>query len=760
YNLGGWVEAVTDSAADETLVGYDEWGRVVGIEHSDESVVSLVYNLEGLIVSATDELSRTGYRVYNDRYDLTGTENARGDDHAFAYNDAGWLTSVTNGRSYARTYAYTVRGEVYTLTLADESVESWAYDANGQTSSYTNALSQTIGYAYNDAGDLTAVDYPTGTDTTFSYDGAGRTVSMADATGTSSWTFNAAGEVTALETPQGDLEYVYDLSGAVTEMTVDGTATTEYGYDAYGRFSSLTNQFSEVTSVTYDSAGRVSRKDFDSGVYEAFTYDDRSRPTLVLVKNSSNTEIDRKEYVWDDASRVTSAKEGGYWSYYEYDAIDQLIEEEKPALSYLATYTYDANGNRATRTVNSVTETYAYDEADKLETVTVNSNVVKEFTYDDAGRTTAIETSAGTTSFAYDYEGRVTQITYPSTSSDSFGYNGLGARASTSGTNGSRSFLRNGLGVTSPVLEDGVAEYTPGVSRRASSSTTFAHAGQKNTSAQSAENETVAASRVYDAFGNVVSSSGSWSGPFGYAGEFGYQEDGNGLRLLGHRYYDSTTGRFLTSDPIQNGRNWYEYCGNNPITQIDPTGLTWYYDQRTGQLWWDDPATAEFDPVLKGTGYAGTAGDHRNNPDSEDLEEQGPLPKGEYKISKRKTTKREGRPLDCFWIDPVAGTEMYGRTGMLIHGDNSRGDASTGCIVLSKGLRDEIEDSDDTVLIVYDSGSDTWAEWGVNLNPIQLIPVLRLPNVIRLPKRWGPRPSVGPPWNGPMGTGSIPSGWG
>ena len=70
---------------------------------------------------------------------------------------------------------------------------------------------------------------------------------------------------------------------------------------------------------------------------------------------------------------MTSAKEGGYWSYYEYDAIDQLTEEEKPGLSYLANYTYDANGNRLTRTVNSVTETYAYDEADKLETVTVIS---------------------------------------------------------------------------------------------------------------------------------------------------------------------------------------------------------------------------------------------------------------------------------------------------------------------------------------------------------------------------------------------------
>ncbi len=577
YNLVGWVTDVTDAALDETLVEYDEWGRITGIEHSDESTVTIAYNLEGLIVSATDELSRTGTRTYDDAYRLTATENARGDDTTIAYNAADWVTSVTNGRSYARTYTYTVRGEVYTLTLPDSSVESWSYDAEGNTSSYTNPLSQTISYSYNDAGDLTLINYPTGTDTSFTYDGAGRTDSMTDATGTSEWTFNAAGEVTLLETPQGDIEYAYNAAGQVISMEVDGTDLTEYDYDAYGRFESLTNPFSEVTSVTYDAAGRVNRKDFDSGVYETFAYDDRSRPELLLVKNSGNTEIDRKEYVWDEASRVTSAKEGGYWSYYEYDAIDQLIEEEKPGLSYLATYTYDANGNRATRTVNSVTETYSYDEADKLEDITVNSNVVKEFTYDAAGRTTAVETGAGVTSLSYDYEGRVTGITYPNTSSDGFGYNGLGSRTSTSGTNGSRTFLRAGLSVTAPVLGDGTADYTPSVSRRESSTTKFSHAGLKNTSTQSAANETVAATKAYDAFGNTVSSSGSWVGPFSYAGNFGYQQDANGLQLLGHRYYDSGIGRFITSDPIGDGQNWYMYVGANPVARADPTGhVVWF----------------------------------------------------------------------------------------------------------------------------------------------------------------------------------------
>ncbi len=43
--------------------------------------------------------------------------------------------------------------------------------------------------------------------------------------------------------------------------------------------------------------------------------------------------------------------------------------------------------------------------------------------------------------------------------------------------------------------------------------------------------------------------------------------------LLGHRYYDASVGRFLSSDPAQAGSNWYAYCDNNPLVGVDPTGL-------------------------------------------------------------------------------------------------------------------------------------------------------------------------------------------
>ncbi|MCA0361811.1 MAG: RHS repeat-associated core domain-containing protein, partial [Armatimonadetes bacterium] len=86
--------------------------------------------------------------------------------------------------------------------------------------------------------------------------------------------------------------------------------------------------------------------------------------------------------------------------------------------------------------------------------------------------------------------------------------------------------------------------------------------------------QAVVGQRLTDAFGNQISSSGVWKGRFAYGGPYGYQEDPDtGLHLLGHRYYDSSTGRFLTRDPIKDGRNWYVYCESNPVSAIDPTGL-------------------------------------------------------------------------------------------------------------------------------------------------------------------------------------------
>ena len=73
----------------------------------------------------------------------------------------------------------------------------------------------------------------------------------------------------------------------------------------------------------------------------------------------------------------------------------------------------------------------------------------------------------------------------------------------------------------------------------------------------------------YDAFGNRFK--GSDPDPFGYCGEYYDSESGN--IYLRARYYNSTTGRFISEDPAKDGVNWYVYCSGNPVMLVDPWGL-------------------------------------------------------------------------------------------------------------------------------------------------------------------------------------------
>ena len=271
---------------------------------------------------------------------------------------------------------------------------------------------------------------------------------------------------------------------------------------------------------------------------------------------------------------MTTQTIDGIATTYGYDSAGQLASESRSG--YSASYTYDGNGNRLTKTLNGTTENYSYDDGDKLLDIKVSGVALKTFSYDAAGRTTQIATSAYTRNFSYDYEGRISQITgLPTT--NTFTYNGFDTRTKKVDSAGTANFKRLGAGVTAPVVDDGSATYTPGISERRSGTTTYLHAGLKTLDQRTNSSQANTGTKRYDAFGNVVSSTGSWASPWGYAGKFGYQSgDDAEIMLLGHRYYDASTGRFLSRDPAKHGRNWYGYCGNHPLGWVDPSGLRFF----------------------------------------------------------------------------------------------------------------------------------------------------------------------------------------
>ena len=122
----------------------------------------------------------------------------------------------------------------------------------------------------------------------------------------------------------------------------------------------------------------------------------------------------------------------------------------------------------------------------------------------------------------------------------------------------------------------------------------------------------------------------------------------------------------------------------------------WVYAQASGELSRDD------DAAVVSTGYSGS-GEGKNNPAMQQIHDVGPIPRGIWHIGEPKCVDSVG-PHGPFVLPLTAadGTETFGRSGFLCHGDSygHPGQASHGCIVLNRHVREAIAASHDQLLKV------------------------------------------------------------
>ena len=110
-----------------------------------------------------------------------------------------------------------------------------------------------------------------------------------------------------------------------------------------------------------------------------------------------------------------------------------------------------------------------------------------------------------------------------------------------------------------------------------------------------------------------------------------------------------------------------------------------------GVFWHDDGP--------KSGAYSGH-GPGLNNAAYQEYVGVGPIPVGQWKIGTFFDHPHLG-PCVAH-LTPVGETDVYGRSGFFIHGDNAEQDhsASDGCIVVGRVVRQAIRDSKDTNLTV------------------------------------------------------------
>ncbi|NJP06973.1 MAG: RHS repeat-associated core domain-containing protein [Chloroflexaceae bacterium] len=464
--------------------------------------------------------------------------------------------------------------------------ETFTYDAVGNQVAHTDFNGRTTTSTYDELDRLrTIVPDPALAEPTvaFSYTLTGQRGAMSDASGTTTYAYDALDRLIAKATPFGTLSYTYDAASNLLTMQSSNTngSAVRYTYDALNRLATVTDErlTPGTTSYSYDSGGNLETLTAPNGMASAYTYDDLNRLTELAL--STSTLLGRYTYTLDDTgARIQMGEATGRTVDYGYDDTYRLLNEtvtnDPQGSNGTVSYSYDSTGNRLSRssTLASVSnQSTSYDANDRPTTDTYddNGNLLTSgsstYTYDSANRLV----SDGNVSLTYDGDGNLVQqtATMPTT------------------------YLvdeRNPTGYAQIVEEqiNGQVQqtYTYGddlisVNEVSGSSTTPRFVGSDGLGTVRLLTDqagSVTDRYTYEAFGGLLHQTGSTANPHRFTGER-WSSD-LGLSYLRARWYHQGTGRFLTMDtyPLnaQNPSEWnrYPYTANNPVNAVDPSGLT------------------------------------------------------------------------------------------------------------------------------------------------------------------------------------------
>ncbi len=652
YNVHDRLTSVTDPNNGTTIYEYDDFGNLLKQTSPDTGTTTYEYDEAGNRISRTDTRGVTTRYEYDALNRLTLIDQpGTAEDIRFIYDDCpngvgrlcriedvsgvteytydafGDTTEVAvthDGVRYVQAYAYDALGNITAYTMPSGRQVTLARDQLGQISGVTTDINGApfnvaglIRYAVD--GQLAGMLYGNGIQETREYDLAGRLVSLTmpadstlpaqqaandpvfDAHNPGSFTRvvnrNAIGTLVILKlsdmpdpllwyqdsTFRGDWQRITDITrfhaypGKVLILEDDALSLWQRGGE--GR---------EPRYVRQAFDGRAWAR--QNGFLKAATSAVGTPATSVVWR-----------YAYDPNGNLVTLSTSDGPSQYDYDALNRLVRDAGAALPEI-TYTYDPNGNRLIRTEAGAPTTLEY--APDSNRLTAIDGIPRE--RDPAGNLTADRNGART--FEYTAAGRLWKVYENGQLVATYTYNALGQRVR---KDTSTEHIVYHYDLSGRLIAETRPDGTPirdylHLATRPVAQIDITPDGQETLTYLHTDHLGTPRSGT-DENGVVV-----WQWRSSAFGEQAPDEDPDGdgvlttvnLRFPGQyfdgetgfyynyfRYYDSSTGRYLTSDPIglDGDLNTYGYVSDNPMKYIDQYGLfklhAYQYKDETYGYW-------------------------------------------------------------------------------------------------------------------------------------------------------------------------------
>lgn len=373
-------------------------------------------------VQKVDRTYTTTGEVYTESLPYKGSVVSASMLTTYGYDAYGRPVSCTEPSG--RTSLWSYNGRATTSTI-DSVTSTKVIGADGNTESATDAGGM-ITYAYNANGTLSSVTAPRNVTTTLSYDSYGRRTSMNDpSAGTRSDSYAVYGTRHTNTSAKGSVRTDTDYTGRVTSVyrsstetgaSDAGTLNTSYTYNAYGDLTDVVSTNQTSTRYTYDSYGRpASVRDSapegkwllrtfsynNVGQLASTTYQAASGWTVTETNTYTNGYLTQTSVggniIWrlddeNDLGQPTQATTGSMTRTYSFNSYGLPTGRTMGSVMDFR-YNYDgATGNMISRTdyTRSLTETFSYDNLDRLVSSSGNTADTRTFTYAANGNITQI----------------------------------------------------------------------------------------------------------------------------------------------------------------------------------------------------------------------------------------------------------------------------------------------------------------------------------------------------------------------------------